>query len=82
MKWRTRIQSKLRALPKSGCYGLVMSQYDTPQNTRAYIAADLRINHFLLREDAVARDDQCVKALEEALAERENALREEPITRW
>jgi len=58
-----------------------MSQYDTPQNTRAYVAADLRTN-FVLREDAVARDDQCVKALEEALAERENALSEEPITRW
>jgi hypothetical protein len=59
-----------------------MSQYNTPLNTRAYIAADLRIKNFVLQEDAVARDDQCVKALEEALAERENALKEEPITRW
>jgi len=59
-----------------------MSQYNTPLNTRAFIAADLRINHFVVQEDAVARDDQCVKALEEALAERENALSEEPITRW
>ena len=59
-----------------------MSQYNTPLNTRAYIDADLRINHFVLREEAAARDDQCVRALEEALAERENALSEEPITRW
>ena len=59
-----------------------MSQYNTPLNTRAFIAADLRINHFVVQEDAVARDDQCVKALEEALAERETSLSEEPITRW
>jgi len=60
-----------------------MSEHNATLNTRGYIAAELvRIDHFVLREDAVARDNQSVKALEEALAERENAVSEEPITRW
>jgi hypothetical protein len=32
-----------------------------------------RVNHFVFREDAVARDDQCVKALESEMAQREQA---------
>jgi hypothetical protein len=34
------------------------------------------------KERFTTRHNQCVKALEEALAERETALGEEPITRW
>jgi hypothetical protein len=33
-----------------------------------------RLNHFVLQKEAVARDDQCVKALEEVLAQRERVL--------
>ena len=60
-----------------------MSKDIATLSKRACICAEpVRINHFVLQGDAVARDDQCVKALEEALAERDNALSEEPITRW
>jgi hypothetical protein len=60
-----------------------MSKDTATLSKRACITAEpARVNHFVLQEDAVARDDQCVKALEEALAEREAALSEEPITRW
>jgi hypothetical protein len=60
-----------------------MSKEVTPLSKRACITAEaVCINHFVVPEDAVARDDKCVKALEEALAEREAALREDPITRW
>jgi hypothetical protein len=60
-----------------------MSKDITPLSKRACITAEpVRINHFVLQQDAVARDDECVEALEEALAQRENALSEEPITRW
>jgi len=55
----------------------------TTLSKRACIIAEpARINHFVLQEEAVARDDQSAKALEEALAQRETTLSEEPITRW
>ena len=60
-----------------------MSKDVTPLNKRACITGEpVCINHFVVPEDAAARDDACVKALEEALAERETSLSEEPITRW
>ena len=58
-----------------------MSQHNTSLNARGYTTAELvRINDFVVREDAVVRDDQSVRALEEALAQRENALSEAPVT--
>jgi hypothetical protein len=63
------------------CYGRVMSLHNTSLNTRGYSTSEpVRINDFVVREDAVARDDQSVRALEEALAQRENALSEAPVT--
>jgi hypothetical protein len=60
-----------------------MSERNTTRSKRPCLTAEpVRINHFMLREDAVARDEQSVEALEEALAKREDALNEEPITRW
>ena len=60
-----------------------MSKDITPLSKRACITAEpVRINRFVVPADAVARDDQCVEALEEALAQRENVLSEEPVTRW
>ena len=47
-----------------------MSLDNTSLNPRGYTTAELiRINDFVVREDAVARDDQSVRALEEALAQ-------------
>ena len=58
-----------------------MSLYNTSLHTRGYPTAELvRINDFVVREDAVARDDQSVRALEEALAQPENALSDAPIS--
>ncbi len=48
-------------------------QYTNPLNMSGNTAAELvRINYFVVREDAGARDDESVKALEEALGQREN----------
>jgi len=63
------------------CYGWVMSQNITSLNTCGYTTAEfVRINDFVVREDAIARDDQSVRALEDALTQRQNALSEAPIT--
>ena len=63
------------------CYGRTMTQHSTILNTRAYIAAEpVRVNQFVFREDAVARDNQCVRALEEALAHREKDLTQALLT--
>ena len=51
----------------------VMESVHHPLNMSGYAAVELvRINYFAVREDAVARDEQSVKALEEALDQREN----------
>jgi hypothetical protein len=48
-------------------------QYADPVNTSGYTTAELvRINDFVVREDAAIRNDESVKALEEALGQREN----------
>jgi DNA-binding protein YbaB len=55
--------------------------HNTSLNTRGHATAEtIRINDFVVREDAETRDDQSVRALEEALAQRENALSEAPVT--
>jgi len=44
------------------CYGWIMSQYNTPLSTRDYTTAELvRINDFVVRDDALARDAQSVR---------------------
>jgi hypothetical protein len=58
-----------------------MSLDNTSLKPRGYPTAELvRINDFVVREDAVARDDQSVRALLEALAPPENALSDAPIS--
>jgi hypothetical protein len=49
-----------------------MSLHNTSLSMRGHATAEpVRINDFVVREDAEARDDQSVRALEEALARRE-----------
>jgi hypothetical protein len=53
-----------------------MSLHNPSLNTRGYSTSEsVRVNDFVVREDAFARDEQSVRALEKALAQRENALR-------
>lgn len=67
---------------KSGMVG-VMRQYNTPLNMSPDTTAELiRVNYFVVREDAASRDNQSVKALEEALDQRENASTATPLQTW
>ena len=51
-------------------------RHNTSLSMRGYNTSEsVRVNDFVVREDAVARDEQSVRALERALAQRENALR-------
>jgi hypothetical protein len=53
-----------------------MSLRNTSLKTHRFSTSEsIRVNDFVVREDAVARDEQSVMALEKALAQRENALR-------